>query len=121
MGVSQPARETLVVLTRSWRERVSTMLGGSAFPMSRGLWGDLGWAGFGVYVDQAVHGGCVVRVVGELDCVSAELMRDALSLASQMSGDLLVVDVAWLTFMNVAGLRVRLSTHERLVAAGGGG
>jgi anti-sigma B factor antagonist len=79
------------------------------------------WAGFGVCVGEAVGGGCVVRVAGELDCATAGLMGEALSLASVIPGDRLVVDVSSLTFMGVAGLRVLLAAHDRLVTAGGGG
>jgi anti-sigma B factor antagonist len=78
-------------------------------------------AGFGVCVDEAVGGGCVVRVAGALDCATAALMAEALSLAAVMPGDRLIVDVSRLTFMGVAGLRVLLAAHERLVTAGRGG
>jgi anti-sigma B factor antagonist len=83
--------------------------------------GAAGWAGFGVYVSEAVGGNGVVWVAGELDNATAELMGDGLSLASVKPADRLVVDVSRLVFMDAAGVRVLLAAHERLVAAGGGG
>jgi anti-anti-sigma factor len=98
------------------------MLSGSGFPTSGAPWGDSNWARFGVHVDETVDGGCVVRAVGELDSATAELMRDALSLASQIAGDrLVVVDLGGLTFMNVGGIRALFATHQRSVGAGGAG
>ena len=91
------------------------------FSRSSAPCGGAGLAGFGVYIDEALGGGCVVRVAGELDCATAGLMGEALLLASEMPGDRLVIDVSRLTFMGVAGLRVLLAADERLVTAGGGG
>jgi len=81
----------------------------------------VGWAGFGVYVGEGVGGADVVWVVGALDCATAGLLGDGMSLASVMPGDRLVVDVSRLTFMDAAGIGVLAGAHEGLVAGGGGG
>src|SRR5215207_1881894 len=89
--------------------------------MSGARCGAVGWAGFGVYVGEAVDGVGVVRVAGELDTATAGLLEDGLSLASVMPGDRVVVDFSRLTFMDAAGLRAVVAAHERRVAAGTGG
>jgi anti-sigma B factor antagonist len=88
--------------------------------MSEALCGAAGWAGLSVCVGEAVVGERVVRVVGELDAATAELLDDALWLASVMPADLVIVDVSRLTFMDAAGLRVMVAAHQRLVAGGRG-
>ena len=81
----------------------------------------VGWAGLSVCVGEAVGGGRVVRVAGELDTATTGLLDDALWLASVMPGDRLVVDVSRLTFMDGAGIRVLVAADERLVTAGRSG
>ena len=79
--------------------------------------GGAGWSGFSVHVGE-VAGAGVVRVAGELDCMTAAQLGDGLSRASLMPGTRVVVDFSRLTFMDAAGLGVLIAAHQRLVAQG---
>lgn len=74
-------------------------------------------SGFSVRVSE-VAGAGVVRVAGELDCLTVAQVGDGLSRASLMPGTHVIVDFSRLTFMDAAGLRVLVAAHRLLVAEG---
>jgi anti-sigma B factor antagonist len=80
-----------------------------------------GSTGFGVHVTDVAGFGFVVCVVGQVDIATAGMVDQGLWLASTRSGDPVVLDLARVTFMDAAGLRVVVGAHQRRVAAGGGG
>ena len=65
-----------------------------------------------------VGGVPTVFVAGDLDMTVTAQMKDALNAACSLAGNLLVVDVSGVTFIDVAGLRVLVSTHNLLLRRG---
>lgn len=68
-----------------------------------------------------VGGVPTVFVAGDLDMTVTARMKDALDAACSLAGNLLVVDVAGVTFIDVAGVRVLVSTHNSLLRRGRAG
>ena len=62
----------------------------------------------------------VVRVAGELDLVTARPLEQVLAEALRTGNGWLVVDLALVTFMDCAGLRVVLRAYEASMRRGGG-
>lgn len=63
----------------------------------------------------------VLFVAGELDLMTAARMSDALTAGCSLAGDRLAVDLSDLAFMDVAGMRVLLRAHQRLLRVGRAG
>jgi anti-sigma B factor antagonist len=63
-------------------------------------------------------GSSVVRVVGEMDIASAELLESTLRSLAQRSRGRIVVDLSQVTFMDSAGLRTLVRARERMDACG---
>lgn len=72
-----------------------------------------------IQIDEA-DGVTVLFVAGELDMTVTAQMSDALT-GCLLARDRLAVDVSALVFMDLAGLRVLLSVHNRLLGQGGAG
>ena len=66
-------------------------------------------------------GRAVLRLAGELDFTVAALLERALSGAPAGPGQLLTVDAANLSFMDVSSVRQLIAADARLRAGGGGG
>ena len=65
-----------------------------------------------------IDGATVLLVTGELDITATAQMSDALTTGCSLARDRLVVDVSGLAFIDIAGLRVLLSAHSRLLGQG---
>jgi anti-anti-sigma factor len=67
------------------------------------------------------HDGAVstVRVVGELDALSAPELRECLISCAHEGQDRVVVDLARLEFVDSSGIEALLVGHQRLRAQGG--
>lgn len=74
-------------------------------------------AELGVQIGE-VHGVTVVFVTGDLDMSATTQMSNALNMGCSLAGNRLVVDVSGLGFMDMAGLRVLVGAHERLLREG---
>jgi anti-anti-sigma factor len=73
-----------------------------------------------IQVDE-VDGVTVLLVEGELDITATAQISDALTTGCSLARDRLVVDVSGLAFIDIAGLRVLLSAHNRLLGPGRAG
>lgn len=56
----------------------------------------------------------VIRLFGELDTASAELLERELERVEATEAPRIVVDLSGLTFMDSTGIRLLLTTHRRL-------
>jgi anti-sigma B factor antagonist len=68
------------------------------------------------YLSVALHvheDSVLVQVAGELDLGSAPELQDALDRARDAARELIVVDLRKLEFIDMAGLRVLLSEHNK--------
>ena len=63
----------------------------------------------------------VLLVAGNLDMTATAQLSDALTAGCSLAGDRLAVDVSDLAFMDVAGLRVLVTAHNRLLGEGRAG
>ena len=68
-----------------------------------------------------VDGVTVLLVAGDLDMTATAQMSDALTAGCSLAGDRLAVDISDLRFIDVAGLRVLLTAHNRLLGEGRAG
>lgn len=73
-----------------------------------------------IQIDK-VDGMTVLFVAGELDLMTAAQMSDALMAGCSLAGDRLAVDLSELAFIDVAGVRVLLCAHQRLLGEGRAG
>lgn len=84
-----------------------------------GLGGEMKYSSTAFRVQVGEVGGVpTVFVAGDLDMTVTAQMNDALNAACSLPGNLLVVDVAGVTFIDVAGLRVLVRTHNSLLGRG---
>jgi anti-anti-sigma factor len=67
-----------------------------------------------VRVDQA-DGVCTVHLIGEVDLSTVGLLIRELE---RVDGEV-VIDLAWLTFIDSTGIQALVSTHRRLERTGG--
>ncbi len=65
-------------------------------------------------------GRTVVELTGELDALTAPVLRDALLGESAQGRNLIAVELSALRFMDSAGLGVLVGATKRAVAGGGG-
>lgn len=77
-------------------------------------------AGLRFQVGEA-YGLTVLFMAGEVDVTATEQLEDALTTGCSLAGDRLVVDVSGLAFMDLAGLRILLRAHSRLLGQGRAG
>ncbi|GAA2588077.1 STAS domain-containing protein [Actinomadura fulvescens] len=62
----------------------------------------------------------IVRLRGELDIANADDLRQALSSARREHGDIVILDLTGLEFMDSHGLSVIIGCYKAATAAGGG-
>lgn len=79
-----------------------------------------GWPAFSARTAEE-DGRAVLRIAGELDFTVAALLERALSGATAGPGQLLTVDTAHLSYMDVSGVRLLTAADARLRAGGGAG
>jgi anti-anti-sigma factor len=68
---------------------------------------------------RALDDRLVVELSGELDLAGAPLFARELERLELQSGQVVVLDIEQLDFIDSAGLRVILAAHERVLANGG--
>lgn len=78
------------------------------------------WADLRVQIGESA-GATAVFVAGELDMTNTAPLVGVLDMACSLAGNYLVVDVSELAFIDVVGMRVLVSTHDRLLREGRGG
>ncbi len=73
------------------------------------------------WLEIIVSGGSprTFRLRGELDCVTAPTLREALAGCSRPTGEVVVVDLGEVTFLSAAAIGVLLEVHRRIAADGG--
>jgi anti-anti-sigma factor len=68
---------------------------------------------------QEVGGHAVLRLKGELDIATIDVLRDDLRKARQTYGERIILDMTELEFMDSQGLSVIVNCHKTVTAAGG--